>query len=227
MASDFHEEWNLPNVIGAVDGKHINIQCPRYGGPDYFNYKGFHSTNLMAVCDAKYRLLFIDIGSYGRDNDAAVFGQTKLFQLMDSSQANLTEPSNVEGYSFSYVLVGDESFPLQTWLMKPFSGANLNLRQLTCNYRLSRSRRTIENGFGILSSCWRIFARPINANLDLIDLIVQACSCLHDYFLLTDNARYVPAGFVDLYDSTGTLVEGGWRSDRRSKSKNSTGMSGL
>ena len=59
-----------------------------------------------------------------------------------------------------YFLVGDEIFPLKTWLMQPFPG-KLNEQQRVFNYRLSRDRRVIENTFGILVARWRIFSKPI------------------------------------------------------------------
>ena len=27
-ADEFYERWNFPNCIGAIDGKHVMIQCP-------------------------------------------------------------------------------------------------------------------------------------------------------------------------------------------------------
>lgn len=213
VADEFYKEWDLPNVVGALDGKHIQIQCPKYGGSDFRNYKGFHSTNLMAICDAKYRFLWCDIGSYGRDNDAAVFGRSEIFDKFDNDQLGLPQPSNIHGHNLPYCIVGDEIFPLKYWLMKPYPGKNLSEEQTIYNYRLSRARRTIENAFGILAAKWRILRVPINANLDLVDLVVQSCVALHNYLLLTDNARYLPNGFVDCYSSTGDIVEGGWRTD--------------
>ena len=32
VADDFSGIWNLPNVIGAIDGKHIDIECPKNTG---------------------------------------------------------------------------------------------------------------------------------------------------------------------------------------------------
>lgn len=56
IADEYFREWNFPNVLGAVDGKHFAIECPEYGGSQYYNYKQFHSTVMLAMCDANMSL---------------------------------------------------------------------------------------------------------------------------------------------------------------------------
>ena len=70
IADQFHTEWNFPHCIGAVDGKHVGIECP---GSSSFNYKKFHSMVLLVVCYKNYSFIMVDIGGYGRDNDASIF----------------------------------------------------------------------------------------------------------------------------------------------------------
>ena len=41
IAKAFEESWNMPHVIDAIDGKHIRMQCPKFSGTQYYNYKGF------------------------------------------------------------------------------------------------------------------------------------------------------------------------------------------
>ena len=122
-------------------------------------------------------------------------------------------PETYESCNFDplpYFLVGDEIFPLKTWLMRPFPG-KLNEQQRVFNYRLSRARRVIENAFGILVARWRIFSKPIKASVENAEKYTLACIGLHNYLRLTDNPSYCPTGFVDNASGSGEIKLGEWR----------------
>ncbi|CAH3186394.1 unnamed protein product, partial [Porites evermanni] len=51
------------------------------------------------------------------------------------------------------------------------------------------------------------------ANVALVEKIVQATICLHNYLRFTESANYTPAGFVDCEDSSGNIIPGDWRSE--------------
>ena len=85
-----------------------------------------------------------------------------------------------------YIFIGDDAFALKTNMMKPYPFQNLPLDEKIFNYRLSRARRTIENTFGIAASRFRIFYRPIKAEVKTVVFITKAVVALHN-FLMSEN----------------------------------------
>lgn len=67
---EFYILWQFANCIGCIDGKHIRLKCPANTGSPSFNYKDCFSMVLLAVVDAKYKFIAVDVGSYGREGDA-------------------------------------------------------------------------------------------------------------------------------------------------------------
>ena len=111
---------------------------------------------LMAICDARYVFTFVDIGDYGSNKDSGVFRKSDIGKSFFKKEMNLPESENIESLTtyglVPYYLVGDDAFPLQQWLMKPYPGQGIEETQTIFNYPLSRARRVIENAFGILSA---------------------------------------------------------------------------
>ena len=109
--------------------------------------------------------------------------------------------------SMPYFLYGDETFPLKTQLMKQFHRRNANEAERAFNYRhLRRARCIIENACGILSARWRIFHKSIRATVCNVEKYTLACLALHNYLLLTYDAKYSPVGFIDSEVSCGNIL---------------------
>ena len=177
-------------------------EWPKNTGSTYFNYKNFLSIVLLAACDANYYFTLVDIGCYGSTNGASILSGSVFGKAFEDfpTNFNIHAPSKIGERKLPYVLLGDDILPLKPWLMKPYPSENLQECQDVYNYCLSRAKSAIENVFGILSAKWRIFRRPIKANINLIEKIVKATVCLHHYLRLTDNVSYTPEGFVDSED---------------------------
>jgi len=67
IANTFYMKTNFPNLVGAVDGKHIRCVNPKNSGSMFFNYKKYFSILLMAVVDSEYCFVSVDVVAYGRE----------------------------------------------------------------------------------------------------------------------------------------------------------------
>lgn len=130
ISEAFYKKWNFPNVIGALDGKHFAVQCPPNSGSQFFNYKGFYSVVLMAVCDANYKFTMVDVGSTGSENDASILSSAFGGKIVND-EICLPIAKNLPNTDISlpHIFVGDGIFPLRKNLMKPFAGRQLPLEK--------------------------------------------------------------------------------------------------
>ena len=154
IADKYQRRWNFPNTIGALDGKHVAIKCPPRSGSEYYNYKKFYSIVLLALVDADYKFIWVDIGGRGPSSDAQIWNDSDLKEAMDNRSIPLPAPRPMphDDEPMSYFIEGDDAFALRPTMMKPYSKSNLTREERLFNYRLSRARRVVENAFGILAN---------------------------------------------------------------------------
>lgn len=185
IAKDFYLLWQFPNCIGAIDGKHVQIQAPKGSGSLYFNYKKTFSVVLLAVVDANYKFVTVDIGGYGKSSDGGIFAKSVLCKHIENNTLNIPAPRPLPNCANTYpfVIVGDEAFPLKVNLLRPYprNTSRDNEKQKVFNYRLSRARRVVENAFGIMTQKFRIFYGRLQVSPGNADKVIQAACVLHNY----------------------------------------------
>nr|CAH7729058.1 unnamed protein product [Callosobruchus chinensis] len=130
----------------------------------------------MAVLDADYKFVKVDIGAMGRFSNGNVFASSGLGKKMMRHTLQ---------FPHLKVFVGDEAFPLSINLMRPYPRTHVtgNYEHQVFNARLSQARQTAECAFGILSARFRVFKRPFENKEDTVKDVVKAACVLHNYLL--------------------------------------------
>ena len=120
---------------------------------------------------------------------------SSMDNLMFHLQNLLTIYLQDKGEDLPYCFVGDEAFPLQADLLRPYPrnqrGTNLPYPKMIFNYRLSRAGCLVENAFGILAQRFRIYDRRLGISENTCISVVKATCILHNY--LTEERNDVAA----------------------------------
>ena len=126
----------------------------------------------MAVINARYEFMMVDVGDYGRLSDCSVYSSSKLGYDRNNNLLNIPKESVIPGTNnyFPYVFVGDDAFPLRIYLVKPYPRRTIRLREKITNYRISRAQRIVENAFRIAR--FKVFRREITA---YVESFIQVC----------------------------------------------------
>jgi len=133
----------LSKCLGALGGKHVEIFAPPNSGSQFYKYKRTFSIVLMALVDANYKFIAIDVGSYGKNSDGEIFTNSSFGKALEKNKLNVPKDRNLPGTQSPApsVIVGDEAFPLKSYLLRPYPGSTINgdIEKQVFNYRLSRA----------------------------------------------------------------------------------------
>jgi len=222
VAETFSKRWNFHHTLGALDGKHIRIRKPAKSGSLYYNYKGFFSITLMALVDANYKFLWVDVGSNGASSDSQLFNGCELKEMIELEELCIPKPEPLPGgeVDVPYFLIGDDAFALRTWLMKPYSKKDMSKEELAFNYRLSRGRMVVENAFGILANRFGCLLTTLRLCPDTATDIVLTCCLLHN--LLRDKTLEASTRLIDEDVEDHNVVAGAVNTDGDLTPGNST-----
>ena len=183
VVQGFADVWSFPQYAGAIDRSYIPIQAPSECPKDYYtcNRKGFHSILLQGLADHRYCFLDINIGWPGLMHDVQVLANSELLKNGQNGALFPQQPKLMKGLSVLLLVVGDPTYPLLPWIMKPYSNTGrVSRQQRLFNYRLSCARVVIENAFGTLKGHLQCLLKQNDTNLDMMSTVVAVCTMLHN-----------------------------------------------
>lgn len=164
---------------------------------------------LLALVDAYCLFIYVDVGCNGRTHDAGVLLQSDLKKVIDEAEKYFPPEEIIgDGRKLPYVIIGDDAFPLQKHIMKPYSH-NTNIKEKKIfNIRISRARHVVEHAFGILTSRFRILQHKMHTSVENVELITQTCCVLHNLLSRkSTNYLQMPSSTVDSTSNASTNVQ--------------------
>jgi hypothetical protein len=167
----------LPNVIGAIDGKLINIHRPKGNSEAFRDRKGNLSINLTAVCDDKCRFRYVYVGESGRCHDARVFSRSRIPTYMQNPDRYFPDGA---------YLLADSAYPLSRYLIIPYSQAEsaADTTKADFNQMFSSMRQLIETAFGRMVSKWRFLSKYLYLlDSERVVRCVTCCLILHNFLI--------------------------------------------
>ena len=188
----------MSGCVGCVDGILIQITQPK-DVPNLWAYFSGHynvmGLNVQAVCDAQLHFIYVAVSGPGKQPFAVTISndfvshnvlhihmELSLGKTPDiTAYRNITLPQLVEKLPAGFYITGDPAYIPTEHMLTPYSGSQRNDEANDIfNFYLSQLRIRIEMAFGLLTTKWRIFRRPLEGTLENQAKIIETCARLHN-----------------------------------------------
>ena len=113
-------ECVIPQVVGAIDGSHIEIISPDcVSKVDYYSRKQKYTINTQAVVGGDLMFLDVATGFPGSMHDARVLRATSFFQKAERGDILSSPLDVILNQRVRPLIIGDGAYPSTPWLIKP------------------------------------------------------------------------------------------------------------
>lgn len=85
-AAFYRDKFGVPGIMASMDGSHIEIIAPVNHPNLFINRKGFHSYQLLALCDHTRRFIYCYTGEVGSMHDSRVLSNSGLVEAIENGK---------------------------------------------------------------------------------------------------------------------------------------------
>lgn len=182
---ELHDElqkvFDYPGAFAIVDGSLIALAAVSHLiEHGHVSRKQFHALNAQFVCDVRMSFLSVNARYAGSTHDSLVWRAS----LVNSCLRQMCEEM---GLDWSYYMLGDNGYPLQPWLLKPFDDPKTPTEKLYNKWH-RKLRSLIERAIGLLKARFRCLLGERKLRYDplMSGYIIYSCTVLHN-FLIANN----------------------------------------
>ncbi|XP_058974719.1 putative nuclease HARBI1 [Musca domestica] len=133
----FFENYEIPGIVGCIDGTHVRMVKPSEDESLFYNRKGTFSMNAMIVSKPT------PFSLPGSCHDAFIWN------LSGARQFFLNQYEDGDRNSW---LLGDSGYGLELFLMTPYRDVSVGTKEHKFNKKHTLTRSIIERTIGVLKS---------------------------------------------------------------------------
>lgn len=171
------------NVLGAIDGTHIECTVPRDRQARYRNRHSWTSQNVMGVVGLDLSFLYVLSGWEGSAADMRVLRDAigrHGFRVPDGRQYLVDcGYANTDKFIAPYRGV---TYHIPEFNARRQRNRYRNAKELF-NHRHAKVRNCVERAFGVLKKCFQCLARPSFYSERIQANTVIACAIIHNFLL--------------------------------------------
>ncbi|CAL1575811.1 unnamed protein product [Knipowitschia caucasica] len=187
-AQMFLSKRGFPHCVAALAPLHISIISPSQNSSDYANPEGWLSVLSQVAVSGRGHFWDVCASFPGGTDPVEILQNSSLWATAEQGGYSPRSTPTFMGTQLKYVFVGDPCYPLQSWLLTPFTKQKrrrsqapaLDQGQRAFNMHMRKAQLVAGEAMLRLRARWQCLSKRNDCALDVLPTMVLACCILHN-----------------------------------------------